>query len=319
MEAGVSLTNEHAQTVSTNVLKNDSDQLRGVIQSRVGSEMNQADVNLTCCHLNLQPTQVKSDPSQTFKLSTWTPQGRDERCNNAAWCAPVSLFTHWYPQRPLEKAPTILPFSFRLRMSVCRRDSYPAPLCCRTAVTQLRVCLEGKQEQKKMGFILWLCAGLSLRSSLGARPRRCWSASPVYGRIHRAGENAVWRLPVMLLLLLLRQPSLRRDAEWGRRWGWGWGQPTTHDETLKNTVIGAETAVSQANGGWWIIMRTERPHAWASVRASVRACVRFYPAEWCSLMIQTERRRTLKGKFIENNSGAWIRILSHSGQESQAT
>lgn len=163
-------------------------------------------------------------------------------------------------------------------------------------------------------FIRWLCARVSLRSSLAARPRRWGSSSPVYGRIHRAGENAVWRQPVMMLLL--RQPSFRRDAGWGR-WR-GWGQPTTHDETVKNALIGPETAVSPANGGWWIIMRTERQHAWESVRASVRACVRFIPQS-DALWWFRRRRRTLKGKFIENNCGAWIRILSHSGQESQAT
>lgn len=54
-------------------------------------------------------------------------------------------------------------------MSVCRRDSYPAPLCCRTAVTQLRVCLEGKQEQKKNGVypvaVRWTRAAVIARCS----------------------------------------------------------------------------------------------------------------------------------------------------------
>lgn len=53
---------------------------------------------------------------------------------------------------------------------VCRRDSYPGPGCWRTAVTQLRVCLEGKQEQNDLFY------PLAVRSSLAAVIARCSSA-----------------------------------------------------------------------------------------------------------------------------------------------
>lgn len=87
-------------------------------------------------------------------------------------------------------------------------------------------------------------------------------SSPVYAGIHRGRDNAVWRLPVMLL----QQRSVRRDAGWER---WGWGHPRAHDQTLssssRNELIGPEITVSWANGGWWIILRTERRHACAWV------------------------------------------------------
>lgn len=55
-------------------------------------------------------------------------------------------------------------------MGVCRRDSYPAPVCWRTTVTQLRLCLEGKQEQNNLFY------PLAVRSRLAAVIARCSSA-----------------------------------------------------------------------------------------------------------------------------------------------
>lgn len=98
-------------------------------------------------------------------------------------------------------------------------------------------------------FILWLCARVSLRSSLGARPRRWRSSSPAHGRIHRAGENAVLEAAGDDAAAAAAFVPSRRGMRGRWWWWWGWGQPTTHDETGKNALIGPETAVSQANGG----------------------------------------------------------------------
>lgn len=96
--------------------------------------------------------------------------------------------------------------------------------------------------------------------------------------------------------MLQQQRLVRRDAGWER---WGWGHPRAHDKppSSVNELIGPEITVSWANGGWWIIMRRERPHE--CVRACVWLSIRSVCEEWCSLMIQGERRGSLKEKFIQ--------------------
>lgn len=96
-----------------------------------------------------------------------------QQCSLMSSCQPLHALI---PATPAVKATKKLTFSipsFRLRMGVCRRDSYPAPVCCRTTVTQLRVCLEGKQEQNNLFY------PLAVRSSLAAVIARCSSAQVV--------------------------------------------------------------------------------------------------------------------------------------------
>lgn len=236
-----------------------------------------------CWHLELQHTQVKSDNSKTFKSSIWTPQGAwpMQQCSLMSSSQPPHALI---PATPLWKAPRSLPFSFRLRMGVWRRASYPAPVCWRTTVTPLRVCLEGKQEQNNLFYPLAvrpsLAAVIARRSSaqvlkqftaLRTHPSRRRKRS-----LEAAGDDAAAAAAFVPSRRGMREVVGVGAADDPRRNS----QKYTH--RTRNRCLTSKRWLMNHYAHWEATCVRER--------ACVRACVRpFYPAEWCSLMIQTEK------------------------------